>query len=82
MSSAPDWIEAIATVTECRYDAGAGRAMAFGAPLQQHFLIRFNYWAAGDLLTGEFHAGAAIPQGTLFPVRFPSTDPHDVRRVT
>jgi hypothetical protein len=56
--------------------------MAFGMPLSQHFLIRFNYWANGELLSGELHADEAIPQGTLFPVRYHSADPRNVRRAT
>lgn len=79
--SAAEWPEAMATVIECRYDAGAGRAMAFGAPRSKHFLILFNYWANGELLTGEFHAEAALPQATLFPVYFNPGDPHEIRRV-
>ncbi len=82
MSTTDEWQEAMATVIECRYDAGAGRAMAFGMPLSQHFLIRFNYWANGELLSGELHADEAIPQGTLFPVRYHSADPRNVRRAT
>lgn len=65
----PQWPEAIATVTACRYDAGAGRAMAFGLP-SRHFQITYNYWAAGELHTAEFASDKAIPQNTLFPIRY------------
>jgi len=62
-------------VTGCRYDAGAGRAMAFGLPTRKHFRISFNYWARNhegveELQTGEFAFAKAIPQGTLFVIRY------------
>lgn len=79
MSDTQDWPEAMATVLECRYDAGAGRAMAFGLPRSEHFLIRFNFWAGGELVEAQMHAPAAMPQGTLFPVRYDPESPHDVR---
>jgi hypothetical protein len=70
------WPEAIATVTECRYEAGAGQALAFGIPLTRHFLIAFNYWANGELHTGEYSSATAVPQGTLFPVTYDPAAPH------
>ena len=38
------WPEAIATVTACKYEAGAGRALAFGIPTTRHFRIAYNYF--------------------------------------
>jgi len=73
--SNPDWPEAIATVTACRYDAGVGRAMAFGLP-SRHFQITYNYWAAGELHTAEFASDKAIPQNTLFPIHYNPEAPH------
>jgi hypothetical protein len=70
------WPEAIATVTACTYDAGAGQALAFGIPLNKHFLISFNYWANGELHTGEYRSPTAVPQGTLFPITYDPTAPH------
>ena len=71
----PDWPEALATVTECHYDAGAGRAMAFGLPTGKHFRITYNYWAPNtdgkeELHTGEFSSPFAMPQGRLFAVNY------------
>ncbi|SEF50384.1 hypothetical protein SAMN05421819_0217 [Bryocella elongata] len=74
--SNPDWPEAIATVTSCRYDAGVGRAMAFGLPTSRHFRITYNYWAAGELHTAEFSSDKAVPQNTLFPIRYNPEAPH------
>jgi hypothetical protein len=70
------WPEAMATVTECKYEFGAGRALAFGVPLNKHFRIRFNYWAGEELHTGEFMSEKAVPQGTLFPVTYDPEAPH------
>jgi hypothetical protein len=64
------WPEAIATVTACHYEAGALQAMAFGLPTAKHFLISFNYWANGELHTGEFASTIALPQGHLFPISY------------
>ena len=69
--------EAMATVTACKYEFGAGQALAFGIPTGKHFLISFNYWANGTLHTGEFASPTALPQGHLFPITY---DPADPRR--
>jgi len=72
----------MATVTACHYEAGAGRALAFGLPTSKHFRIAFNYWApnsAGqnELHSGEFTSAKAIPQGTLFPIRYNPAATHE-----
>jgi len=72
----------MATVTACRYDFGAGRALAFGLPTTKHFRITFNYWAPNpegqdELHTGEFASAKYIPQGTLFPVRYNPEATHE-----
>ena len=76
----PDWPEAIATVLECRYDMRAGRALAFGLPSDKHFRIRYNYYANGTHHEGEFYSAKAIPQNTLFPIRYNPDAPHDHTR--
>lgn len=70
------WHEVLATVTACRYEAGAGRAFAFGIPTIRHFRISYNYFADNKLHTGEFRSAKAIPQGTLFPIRYNPDAPH------
>jgi hypothetical protein len=71
------WPTAMATVLECHYDVRAGRAMAFGLPSDKNFRIRYNYNADGQLHTGEFYSATAIPQNTLFPVRYNPAATHD-----
>jgi hypothetical protein len=73
----PDWPEAIATVLECRYDMRAGRALAFGVPSGKHFRIRYNYFADGALHEGQLYSATAMPQNTLFPVRYNPELPHE-----
>jgi hypothetical protein len=73
------WPEAMATVIECRYDFGAGRALAFGAPSSKHFRIRYNYFANGETHEAELYSATAMPQHTLFPVRY---NPADIREHT
>jgi len=72
----------MATVTECRYDFGAGRALAFGVPVSKHFRITYNYWAPNaegepTLHTAEFASPKAVPQGHLFKVRYNPEAPHE-----
>ncbi len=69
-TSHPTWPTALATVIECHYDVRAGRAMAFGLPSGKHFRIRYNYNVNGETHTGEFFSATAIPQNTLFPIRY------------
>jgi hypothetical protein len=73
----PAWPEVLATVTECKYDFGAVRALAFGIPTSKHFLIRYNYFANGELHSGEFTSAKPIPQGHLFPIRYDPDAPHE-----
>jgi hypothetical protein len=67
----------MATVTACKYEFGAGRALAFGVPTTKHFLISFNYWANGEIHTGEYTSKTAVPQGTLFPLHYNPEAPHE-----
>ncbi|MBW4039046.1 MAG: hypothetical protein HIU91_09265 [Acidobacteria bacterium] len=71
------WPEALATVTQCKYDFGAGRALAFGIPLNKHFRISYNYFANDELHTGQFSSDKAIPQGHLFPIRYNPNAPRE-----
>jgi hypothetical protein len=70
------WPEVLATVTQCKYDSGAGRALAFGLPTSKHFLIRYNYFADGELHSGAFTSARPIPQCHLFPIRYDPAAPH------
>ena len=71
-----DWPEAMAEVTECRYDVRAGRSMAFGLTSKKHFRIAYNYLVEGELHTGECFSERAIPQGSLFPIHYDPELPH------
>ncbi|HEY5330587.1 MAG TPA: hypothetical protein VIJ79_11930 [Acidobacteriaceae bacterium] len=71
------WPEAMATVTACHYEAGAGSALAFGVPTTKHFRIAYNYWANGELHTGEYNSATAVAQGTLFPITYDPAAPHE-----
>ncbi len=66
----------MAEVTECRYDARAGRAIAFGLTTKKHFRIAYNYRVGDELHTGQCYAEKAMPQGTLFPIRYNPDLPH------
>lgn len=72
-----DWPEALATVASCVYDVRAGRALAFGLPASKHFRIAYTYWADGKVHNGEYFSEKAVPQGTLFPLRYNPEQPHE-----
>jgi hypothetical protein len=87
VKSLDTWPEAMATVTACKYEFGAGRALAFGLPATRHFHITFNYWAPNadsveELHTAQFTSEKAIPQGTLFPIRYNPDAPHETTHTT
>lgn len=78
------WPEAMATVTGCKYEFGAGRALAFGLPSTRHFRITFNYWAPNadnidEIHTAELTSEKAMHVGTIFPVRYNPDAPHQIR---
>lgn len=86
-SARPSWPEAIATVTACKYKVATGRALAFGIPETRYFTITFNYWAESvegipELHTAEFLSDKALPEGTLFPIRYNPEAPHQTIRST
>lgn len=64
------WLETEARVTACRYEFGAGRALAFGIPTNKHFLITFSYYAHGKGYTGEFTSSTYLEQGKTFPLTY------------
>ena len=71
-----EWVEAMAEVTECRYDARAGRALAFGLTSNKHFRITYNYCVGNELHHGECFSETARPQGSLFPIHYHPDQPH------
>ena len=76
------WPEAMAEVTECRYDVRAGRALAFGLTSKKHFRIAYNYRVGDELHTGECFSERAISQGSLFPIHYDPDLPHINRSAT
>lgn len=77
ISDPTTWPEVLATVTECKYEFGAGRALAFGIPLNNHFRISFNYFANTELYMGQFSSDTAVPQGNLFSIRYNPKAPQE-----
>ena len=68
--SEADWPEAMAEVVECRYDVRAARSLVFGLTTKKHFRIGYNYLADGELHNGQCFSEKAMPQGTLFAIRY------------
>jgi hypothetical protein len=57
-----------------------------GVPSGKHFRIRYNYFAEGEHHEAELYSATAMPQNTLFPVRYnpdlPKEHSHDNRSVS
>jgi hypothetical protein len=66
----PPWLETQAKVTACKYEFGAGQALAFGIPSDKHFLITFTYYAHGKTYTGEFTSPTYLEQGKIFSLTY------------
>lgn len=64
------WLETTAKVTACKYEFGAGQALAFGIPSDKHFLITFTYYAHGKTYTDEFSSSTYLEQGKTFPIHY------------
>jgi hypothetical protein len=64
------WLETQARVTACKYEFGAGQALAFGIPTSKHFLITFSYYAHGKTFTGEFRSPTYLEQGKTFSITY------------
>lgn len=64
------WLETQAKVTACKYEFGAGQALAFGIPTSKHFLITFSYYAHGKTFTDEFRSPTYLEQGKTFTITY------------
>ncbi|OJV41729.1 MAG: hypothetical protein BGO25_18890 [Acidobacteriales bacterium 59-55] len=72
---APPWLETTAEVIACKYEFGAGRALAFGIPTSKHFLITFTYYAHGKTYTDEFTSRTYLEQGRTFTLSYNPLNP-------
>ena len=64
------WLETQARVTACKYEFGAGQALAFGIPTSRHFLITFTYYAHGQTFTDRFTSPIYLEQGDTFAITY------------
>jgi hypothetical protein len=76
-TQSPDfpWLETQAKVIACKYDLGAGQALAFGIPTSKHFLISFSYYAHGQTFTDEFRSPTYLEQGKAFNITYNPLEP-------
>jgi hypothetical protein len=80
MTGAPAWIATEATVTTCRYQSPGLSTLAFGFQTTQKFRITFDYYAHGQLYSGEFQSPIAIPQNERIPITYNPLDPQQNSR--
>ncbi len=71
----PPWLETTAEVIACKYEFGAGQALAFGIPRSKHFLITFTYYAHGKTFTDEFTSRTYLEQGRTFILSYNPLNP-------
>lgn len=79
---APPWLETTAEVIACKYEFGAGRALAFGIPTSKHFLITFTYYAHGKTYTDEFTSRTYLEQGRTFTLSYNPLNPRQNTKST
>ena len=66
----PRWIETSATITTCRYKFARLNTLTLGFPTTRRFHLTFDYYAHGQLYSGEFQADHAIAQNESIPIRY------------
>ncbi|MGH9596504.1 MAG: hypothetical protein ACRD3K_06875 [Edaphobacter sp.] len=76
----PIWIATDATVTTCRYQSPGLSILAFGFQTGENFRITFDYYAHGQLYSGEFQSPTAIPQNEHIPVTYNPLHPEQNNR--
>ena len=69
------WIETTATITTCRYQFARLNTLTLGVPTTRRFRLTFDYYAHGQVHSGEFQANHAIPQNSQLPVSYNPLDP-------
>jgi hypothetical protein len=76
----PTWIATEATVTTCRYQSPGLSILAFGFQTGEKFLITFDYYAHGQLYSGQFQSPIAIPQNEQIPIAYNPLHPEQNSR--
>jgi hypothetical protein len=76
------WLETQARVSACKYEFGAGQALAFGIPTSKHFLITFSYYAHGKTFTDEFRSSTYLEQGKAFTITYNPLAPQQNNKST
>ncbi|MEO6806148.1 MAG: hypothetical protein ABI286_00555 [Edaphobacter sp.] len=76
----PNWIATDATVTTCRYQSPGLSILAFGFQTGEKFRITFDYYAHGQLYSGEFQSPTAIPQNEHIPITYNPLHPEQNSR--
>jgi hypothetical protein len=71
----PTWIATEATVTTCRYQSRGLSILAFGFQTGERFRITFDYYAHGQLYSGELQSPTAIPQNEHISITYNPLDP-------
>lgn len=76
----PAWVAVEATVTTCRYQSPGLSILAFGFQTGEKFRITFDYYAHGQLYSGEFQSPTAIPQNEHIPITYNPLHPEQNSR--
>jgi hypothetical protein len=74
------WIATEATVTTCKFQFAGLSNLAWGFETREKFRITFDYYAHGQLYSGEFQSPVAIPQNETIPIAYNPLDPQENTR--
>jgi hypothetical protein len=81
-STPPGWIETEATVTTCRFQFARMNTLTLGIQTGDKYRITFDYYAHGQLYSGEFQSPKAIPQNEKFPLHYNPFNPQENDRAS
>ncbi len=65
-----EWIETTATVVSCKFQFARMNTMSLGLQRDERFRIAFDYYAHGQLYSGEFQSPVAMAQNKRIPIRY------------
>jgi hypothetical protein len=74
------WIATQGTVTSCRFQFAGLSSLAFGFSTQKKFRIAFDYYAHGQLYSGEFQSPVAIAQNERIDLTYNPLHPEQNSR--
>lgn len=76
------WIDTVATVTSCRFQFARMNTFTLGIQTGEKFRITFDYYAHGQLYSGEFQSPVAIAQNEHISISYDPLAPQQNSRAS